>query len=360
MRIAPLWTESHMALVESDIVRFLNESFSEGEWPSCRFLRRNVRDRNAFFTANILGILDRCRIQDRRLLENMGFAKEKIKRYRRGHLTYFWPFSNGFSMIPNAPLLGRLRVAALSPDADDTCLSQIALREKAVVDRVVDELIFYRNDGSRFQLPKFQRDLPAAENTFLTFFPPREHCRPGTLETIDAGTDANILWLLGSFGLLSAPGARETINFIREVLSTDLIFTDTYKVSQYYPYPLVILYLVSRAVRWGGIHSLDTMKDRILFLTRRIPSRSAWDHLLCASIGMYWRSSSFARPHVEALERIGLEPAPFFTFSYLTWLAIRIPAFEVLARNLRTHFKFKCQALQMAMFLWMIQEYQQK
>ncbi len=351
-------TDSRVAVVESDIVRCLNESFSEGEWPSYRFLRRNVRDWNPFFSANIVGILDRCRIQDRQLQENMGIAREKIKQYRTGHLTYFWPFSNGLSVIPNAPLFGRLSVAALSPDADDTCLSQIALREKTVLDRVVEELVFYRNDGSRFRLPKFQHHLPSTENTFLTFFPPREHCHPGTLETIDVGTDANILWLLGSSGLFSVPGVRETIHFIREVLNTDLIFTETYKASQYYPYPLVILYLVSRAVRWGEIHDLDSMKDRILFLTSQMPVRSAWDHLLSASIGMYWRSPSFARPHLEALECMEFQPGPFFTFSYLTWLAIRIPVFEALARNLRTHFKFKCQALQLAMLLWLIQEYQ--
>jgi len=345
-------------LDEAGIIRLLNKAFANGEWPTVRMFPgdKKGRDPESFSSANIIGILDRCSIHDRQLLANIDRAKEKQKEYQRDHLTYFWPFSRGYSIVPDAPFLSRLTAAALSPDADCTCLSQIVQRDRAMADKVTEELVFYRNDGKRFQLPKFQRGLPSAENTFLTWFPPRERCRNRKPETIDLGVDANILWFLGSFGLLSIPGARETIRFIRDVLSTDLIFTDTFKVAMFYQHPPLILYLVSRAVHWGKIEALYSMRKRILQLAGQIRPSNMWDRLLLASIGLYWESPQCVQLHIEALEKTVPEPALFCTAPCLGWLVLRKPIFEALARKPWASVKFESQALHLALLLWFRQE----
>ncbi len=345
-------------LDEPDIIRRLNKAFTDGEWRTVRMFYgdNKGRDSESFSSANIIGILDHCSIRDHQLLVNIDLAKEKLKEYQREHLTYFWPFSRGYSVVPNAPFLNRLTAAALSPDADCSCISQIVQRDHAMVAKITEELVYYRNDGKRFQLPKFQRGLPSAENTFLTWFPPRERHHAKKLETIDLGVDANVLWFLGSFGLLSVPGARETIRFIRDVLSTDLIFTDTFKVAMFYQHPPLILYLVSRAVHWGEIEAMYPMRKRVLQLAGQIRPSTVWDRLLLASIGLYWESPPFVQLHLEALENTVPESALFCTAPCLGWLVRRQPIFEALARKPWASVKFESQALHLAVLLWFRQK----
>src|SRR6185436_506821 len=150
----------------------------------------------------------------------------------------------GRSAMANAPLLWRNRLVEISPDADCTTIVQLVRRDPGIDDAILDDLAFYRADGERFRLPRFQKALPSARGSFLTWFPPRELCHSGKLETIDAGADANILWYLASIGRLDAPGTTETLGFVTGVVRSGYVLRRPFRVSMYYPDAAVLLYLI--------------------------------------------------------------------------------------------------------------------
>ncbi len=321
--------------------------FQDGEWISERGWLRRHPDRNPFMSANILLILERCGASGEALVRQMDLARAQLATYRRGHQAYHWPVSGARSAMANAPPLWRHRWVEISPDADCTCLVQLARRDAGMDPPILDDLAFYRADGERFRLPAFQRSLPAAAGSFLTWFPPRERCRSDKIETVDAGVDANILWYLGTTGRLDAPGAAETTRFLAEVVRQGLAIRAPFKVSMYYPRPAVLLYLISRAALWGEVPALLALKADLLAQLARCPVRSTLE-TLCREAAM--------RPWIRPSESGATPPIPdgadaFYVGPLLAWPLQRFAPLERVAAYPSTHIRFRCEALEWALYL---------
>ena len=340
---------------EEIIIHNLNLLYHKGEFDSQRVYFNKVRDRQPFFSANIIAILNKCILNDTQLIKNIEESKLALHEYQQGHLSYHWPLNNGVSRIANSPLLGWMNLLTLSPDADCTCLLQIAKQNYKIIDDIVDELSFYRGDNTNFILPHFQKKLPGAENTFLTWFPPRESCMGNKLETIDISVDSNILWFLGKYGYLDIPGAEETIDFIKKVLSTDLILNKTFELSPYYPFPLVILYHISRDIYWGKLSDLYNSGSQIVSLANQIKPKSSLDFLLLASIGYYLKNSELIKTNLSKIFIRGIEYSPFYVWPLLFPAAQHFPHILWLAKYRFTHVKFFSESFQWAILLWIIQ-----
>ena len=340
---------------EEFIVQKLNLLFSRRGFDSNRLFIRKVRDQQPFFSANILAILNRCDIEDRRLIKNIEESKTTLAEYQNGHLAYHWPLKNGRSRVADSPVLGAINFFALSPDADCTCLLQMATRNKKIIDDIVDDLSFYRADNINFTLPHFQKEIPGAENTFLTWFPPRESSRAKNLETIDITVDSNILWFLGEYDRLDIPGAAETIDFIKKILSTDIILNKTFELSPYYPFPLVILYHIARAIAWGKISSLYDSEDQIFQLAGQIEPKSSLDYLLLASIGYFLKKAELIESNLNSVFDRGIEDKPVYVGPLLFPVAQRFRPVLWLAKYGFTQMKFSSESFQWAILLWLIQ-----
>jgi hypothetical protein len=328
----------------------LAQLFDDGEWRTERTWLRSRPDRNPFVSANVALILERCGepLAGEPMVRH---ARAHLSSYRQGHRAYHWPVAGGRSAMANAPRLWRHRWVELSPDADCTCLVQLARRDPLMDEAIVGDLAFYRADGDRFRLPAFQRALPAVDGSFLTWFPPRERCRPGKLETVDAGVDANILWYLGTIGRLDAPGASETIRFVSEVVRGGLVRRHPFRVSMYYPNPAVLLYLISRAAVWGEIAALLALRTEVLAQLAECPVRSTLESLCReAAIGL-WNGSSERRGELPTPDGVGA----FYVGPLLAWPLQRFAPLEAAAAHPLTHIRFRSEALEWALFLWLRQ-----
>lgn len=341
---------------EEHIVDRLVGQFDGSEWITLRRYLRVHRDRNPFVSANILAILNHCRITDSRLPRMIEAARAGLRQYQREHLVYHWPLRrDGLSMMADAPILGRLPALALSPDADCTCVQQVALRQTEYLPAIFGELAFYRLDHQRFRLPRCQRMLPDATGTYLTWFPPRDRCRQGKIETVDLGVDANILWFLGEFGRLDAPGAKETMNLIGNALESDLLLRAPFSVSHYYANPAMLLYLISRALVWGKISALQACRQRILQLARRIPAVRVEEKVLMQAVGCFWKDAELMQPSVSAAEVIESHLPVFYIMPLLSPFMQRFAPLEGLARRPLFQMQFCSPALLVAIFLWVEQ-----
>jgi hypothetical protein len=325
--------------------------FQDGEWTSERTWLRRSLDRNPFMSANILLILERCGVTDSALVQCMDLARSALQRYREGHQAYHWPVHGGRSAMANAPLLWRHRRVEISPDADCTCLVQLARRDAGMDEAILEDLAFYRADGERFRLPGFQSALPSAADSFLTWFPPPARCRPGKVETVDAGVDANILWYLGTIGRLDAPGAAETARFLVEIVHEGLVLRAPFRVSMYYPRPAVLLYLISRAATWGGVPTLRALRPLLLAQLAECPARSGLE-ILCREAALrLWGAASEWRADL---------PTPtgrdaFYVGPLLAWPLQRCAPLLGVAAHPATHIRFHSEALEWVLSLWIRQ-----
>jgi hypothetical protein len=341
----PLVSEADAGTAE----RRMTALFQDGEWISERVWLRRHLDRNPFMSANILLIIERCGTSAEALAPQMDLARARLATYRQGHRAYHWPVSGGRSAMANAPLLWRHRFVEISPDADCTCLVQLARRDAGMDEAILEDLAFYRADGERFSLPAFQRSLPAAAGSFLTWFPPKEHCHSGKVETVDAGADANILWYLGTIGRLDAPGAAETSRFLAEVVRQGLAIRAPFRVSMFYPRPAVLLYLICRAAIWGEVPALLALRTELLAQLARCPVRSTLEVLCREAAIRLWNASSGSGANL---------PAPngadaFYVGPLLAWPLQRFAPLEGVAAHPATHIRFRCEALEWALYLWM-------
>ena len=343
---------------ESQIIEKLNSLFSGDEWIIHRKYLRKIKDHQSFINANIIATLDNCNINNRELLSNISKAKNKLRDYQIDHLTFHWPFKDDLSKISNAPLLSRLNFLSISPDADCTSLNQIVLQDKHYTSKIIEELDYYRVDNRRIRLPRFQSGLPTTEGTFLTWFPTKTEFKKPNFETIDIAVDSNILWFLGKFNLLNVSGSEETIRFIKDILRRDLIITDSFRLSQYYPNPIIILYIISRAIHWGNIKKLFSQRDNILRLSKRLKPSTPFDSLLLSSIGLYWDDYNLIEINIDGLKKSVRQTAPFYIAPLLSWLGTRIYPFFSIAKLEFTHMKFESLALQLAILLWFVQNHQ--
>lgn len=324
--------------------------FHDGAWTTeRRALGTTRRDTNPFMSANIVLILERCGPDHPGLRPLVTEAKARMAAYRAGHRAYYWPLTRGRSRISDAPLLGRLPQLQLSPDADDTCLVQLARRDAGLDDAICADLAHYRADGTRFRLADFQRRL-GAEGSFLTWFPEPERCRPGKLETVDVGVSANILWYLGATGRLATPGVAETIAFVTGAVRRRLVLEAPFRLSLAYPSPVLLLYHISRAAVWGNVTALEVLRSEILEQLRACPVRSAVEGLCRAATARLWNGAGDAAPYpVPAPDGRGA----FYVAPFLAWPLQRWAALERLAGHRVTRWDFSCEALEWALYLWL-------
>lgn len=323
--------------------------FDSEEWDCTRVLLNAVPEHNQFITANILTILSNCTIHTPELLTTIETAKRCLNQYQRGHQVYHWRLNNGLSLPDNAPYLNALRLMKLDPDADCTTFQALALDDPSHLDGIVQDLEFYRLDRVRFRLPDFQRTaLPNADGTFLVWFPPKAHCVNQKIEQLDIVVQAHILWFLQRFKRLDCNGRKETLAFLKAVIESDLILKNPYAVSPYYPFPLVILYALSRAIVWGKIDALYDARDRLLSMTRRVSPTNDLERLCIASVGKYWNDEALQATLRWDLS-FNMKTGPFYAATnahrYLEWLS----------RLRWTRFEFHSEALQWAMLKWLME-----
>jgi hypothetical protein len=321
--------------------------FADGEWPTERVLRRRAADRNPFMSANVALILERCGTLPEVLARQMAAARTRMTAHMDRHLVYHWPLEDGISRMSDAPFIGRLPFMQLSPDADCTSLVHLARHDTAHLDAVLDELVFYRALGPRFRLPAFQASLPGAAHSFLTWFPPRERCTDGKLETVDLGADCNILWYLAAHDRLGVPGAAQTLAFVTACVKEELILRQPFRVSPYYPSPAVQLFLLARTAVWGKVEPLRALTPELQRLIGGCPVRSTMD-VLCraAAAKLLGASGSYA---IAVPDGHGA----FYAGPLLMWPLQRWAALEPLAAAPRTHWAFRGEALEWALYCWL-------
>ena len=322
--------------------------FRDGEWPTDRVWLRRRLDRNPFMGATIVLILEQCGALDSALPPLMDAARHQLSSYREGHQAFHWPVQRGRSAMADAPPLWRHRFVEISPDADCTCLVQLARRDAGMDDAIAEDLAFYRADGTRFRLPGFQRALPSASGSFLTWFPPSAQCHPGKIETVDAGVDANILWYLAACGHLDVPGAAETTAFLADIVRHGLVLRSPFRVSMYYPKPAVLLYLISRAAVWGGISALLSLRAELLAQLARCPASSSLETLCREAALRLWKAPAIA---AELPAPTGRDA--FYVGPLLAWPLQRFAPLESVAAHPAAHIGFRCEALEWALYLWL-------
>jgi len=325
----------------------LSRLFADGEWATRREWLRTRSDRNAFVSANILLILERCGTLPDALAHQAVEARRRLATYRVGHRAYFWPLAGTRSTMADAPPLWRHRLLVLSPDADDSALVQLVLKDAGFDDPLISDLATYRASPPRFALPAFQRHL-GAEHTWLTWFPGPERWHDHKLETVDLGVDANVLLYLGTIGRLDAPGTAETIAFVAESVTSGRVAREPFRVSLSYPRPVLLLYLVARAAAWGDVAALRALDGAIVdqLRTSRIDSTV---ELLCRETALRILG---APPMARSL------PTPDGRGAFYVWPLLglplqRAPMLLPLAAAPVTHVRFTSEALEWALRLWL-------
>ncbi|GEM_PF-1462500 len=334
-----------------DLLILLRE---HGLWQSDRTIFKKKSDIQPFISSNILAILNHCQIDDQRLKFAIAETEMAIQKFQNGHLTYHWPLVGNEARIANSPILKRLKFLSISPDADCSCLQQIVLNEEQNIKKLIDELIYYRLDNKKYILPRFQKELPCTEGSFLTWFPPKEAEENYKIETIDIVVDSNILWFLGKMGQLNIPGTHETIQFIRKILNTELIITKPLILSPYYPFSAGILYYLSRAIHWGNIIELMDYKRRIIELARKVKPENDLDRLFLASVGNYCKEKSLITQNWP-LEDVNRSADPIYIGSLIMPIALRFSVFSKFMNYRIFNIEFSSQAFQYALTLWLSQ-----
>lgn len=336
------------------VERIAGAAGSEG-WPSVVHLsrwRRPFTDRECFTNANIILTLRRCRWAASVAERMTEPVQNLINACRLGHLTYIWPLKRRRPTCFHSVLLGR--AVNYSPDADGSCLTRLVDRDEALARALAGDLARHRFDQVHFTLVQGQRRLrPFVDDTFTTWFPPYPRGRPRP-ETADVVVDAHVLWFLSEYRLTDLEGVAATIHFIRWVVGSGLVIADPFLVSPYYPYPAVILYMLSRAIVWGGLAELKDCRPGILAAAERLDARSALDRLLLASVGCLWGDFELVRRHQEGLTEVDYPPEPIFMGHFA--LGTYPWSFDLLARRPWFQFTFSSPAWQWAVHLYLLEQ----
>ena len=333
--------ENSIRMIEERLV----ELFSNGEWITTRKYFRRVEDRNPFISASIISILDKCTIQSKKLINTIEKSKYHIKSYQKDHLTFHWPLKNGKSMMPNSTFLGKLKSLELSPDADCSVLQQIAINNPKHIKNLVSELEFYRYDNDRFKLSKQQSEI--SENvygSFLTWFPPKEHCHSKKIETVDIVVQSNILWFLGQNDLKDTKGVSETRSFIVDALFNKTLMTNPYRFSPYYPFLSVILYSIVRVAVWGNYSFILNYTDKITELALQVEINNSTDLLCLMSIEKLLNINL----NLPCFEIDKLDRSPFYALAFTE----AFHSLEWLSRRSVAQMTFESEALKLAMLRW--------
>lgn len=341
-------------MTKVEITDRLKQLYQSNKWAAKRSLIRSIDDDTAFISNNVILILEKCDIIDDELNSYISEAKAKNAKFQRDHLSYHWPLISGHSVLPNARVLNRFSSLYLSPDADCSSLQQL-VQSDGHLDAVCKELTYYRLGNNDFELMKYQRKLPNTRGTFLTWFPEDWRQAREKRENIDLSVQANILFLLSSKGRQTLKGYQETVAFVKEVLATDLIIRQPFVLSSYYPTPLLILYMLSRAIDWGQISELQDQKGQILNLLKKTQIKSGLDLVLAQSICKHCDDLELIK---EFQDRFQLKKLKTNDSFYIAPLALPLvqnhPLFLALAKQKWTQFHFHSEAIRLALQLWLL------
>ncbi len=170
------------------------------------------------------------------------------------------------------PILGGARVPlnltvfptplAIPSDADVTATTYAALLDDARLDGGgaggVPFQQFFADWRDRGDVPRRLNPpwLPPASGAFLTWLTYREPGAPVFPNDVDLVVNANVLFALGRYHRLDAPGVSEAIDLIRLVTALGLHRDRFEELTEYYPDNFVFHYAVSRAYYEGGVTSL--------------------------------------------------------------------------------------------------------
>ncbi|MDX2128212.1 MAG: hypothetical protein SFU91_04170 [Chloroherpetonaceae bacterium] len=351
--------------IETFLVQTLIERFGPNhEWDTERVYLNRVPDLNGFMPANILLVLQHCFIQNQALNDHIEKAKHRLLAYRKGHLAYYWPFNDGRSTIPNAPTLSKFEFLTLSPDADDTTVQQLVLHETQFFEPILNELAFYRCDEINFIPPNPQRILGNWNGAYLAWFPERERCSLGKIETLDLGVSANILWFLSRFGFTNHEGAQETAGWIKHILKNEFILSHPFFLTRYYPVPLLQLYILARAVDLGQLVKAGFFSDEDIEMMKRLfkkmVPRSRYESLLTLATAIHLNDRETFSKLRHILQSPILDSGIYFAAPLVPIVTYQNPIFAFLAKQPFMRFRFESIALSAAIHLWCLQAAKQR
>jgi hypothetical protein len=148
-------------------------------------------------------------------------------------------------------------------NADDTAL---------VYGAVLDDMRLDGGPGAAYAIDRFFSDwrdlgqanrwlnpswLPEASGAYLTYFNYAIAPDVGTTNDVDFVINANVLYVLGCYGLADTPGVAKTAAWINAIVERGNHHQNPNELSAYYPDNYVFEYCVSRAYFEGGIAELE-------------------------------------------------------------------------------------------------------
>lgn len=98
--------------------------------------------------------------------------------------------------------------------------------------------------------------LPPASGAYLTWLTYRDPPFPLFPNDVDLAVNANVLYALARYGRLDTAGAADAVSLINLVTALGIHRDRLDEITDYYPDNLAFHYIVSRAFRWGPVHTL--------------------------------------------------------------------------------------------------------
>lgn len=150
----------------------------------------------------------------------------------------------------------------LPSDADSTAVVYAALLDDHLLDgdpsvtQNVARFFSDWRDENALLFRKRPRWLPERSGVFLTWLHYQTPPDPSLPNDVDLLVNANVLYTLGRYGALDAPGVDEAVSQINRVVSLGLHQTHADEVAVYYPDNLAFQYCVSRAYFEGHVTGL--------------------------------------------------------------------------------------------------------
>lgn len=240
--------------------------YPDGLFPSQRFhayLPYKREDSNIFFTALIVFTLQslQSKLTDSQKEITDSICKKAIKNYplfksRRGLKTYnFWQNTNN-KQFPHGYLLNKLKFLELPDDIDDSALIYLTSKQSQQDALWLKTEMEKHANQSKAQIkntmPKF-RHLKAyttwfGKNMYLEF---------------DFCVLCNALYFVYHYKLPLNEHDEDSIQYLKEVIETDLHFSNPFLVAPSYPKTALILYHITRLVTSFDIPALYKTKEII-------------------------------------------------------------------------------------------------
>lgn len=325
--------------------------YPDGLFPSQRFhtfLPYKREDSNIFFTALIVFTLQQLASKLTASQKEISDAicSKAIKTYplfksRRGLKTYnFWQNTNN-KQFPHGYLLNKLKFLELPDDIDDSALIYLTNRPSHQDILWLKEEMGKHANKRKAQikntLPKF-KDLRA----YTTWFGKKMYLE------FDFCVLCNALYFVHHFKLALNVHDEDSIQYLKEVIESNLHFSNPFQVAPSYPRPALILYHFTRLVTAFDIPALNNAKE---IIKKQITSllnteQRQMDKILLAT--------SLSRLSINA--KVEINPLNIDFRSYYFFNGGMLTAFEnTLTRKLAAHsffhMKHTCEAYNLVLLL---------